>query len=246
LIKTNLGEIHLKQRYSVSTTPFAKKIFVTLFWSFLSMSVNATTLTLDATAKTEVANDEMLVVLAVERDGTDLSALNQTVLAALNSAIAEAKKSPGIKARTGSVTTNPNWNKDGKTSGWKVRGEVILTSQQLPTLGNLIGQLGQKMQISDIQFRLSDQARAEAEKQLLKQVADLFKSKSKDATQALGFTQFNLKELNLSNGYQVNVRPMMRAKGRSADMASMSSAPAPSESGESEVSITISGSIELK
>ncbi len=210
------------------------------------MSISATTLTLDATAKTEVANDEMLVTLAIERDGTDLSAINQTVLSALNSALAEAKKSTGIKARMGSVWTNPNWTKDGKTSGWKVRGEVILTSQQLPILGNLIGQLGQKMQIGDIQFRLSDQARADAEKQLLKQVADQFKSKSKDATQALGFTQFNLKELNLSNGYQVSVRPMMRSKGRGADMASMSSAPAPTESGESEVSITISGSIELK
>ena len=47
-------------------------------------------LALDAQARAAVANDEMVVVLAVERDGAQVGPLNDAVLSQLNAAIAEA------------------------------------------------------------------------------------------------------------------------------------------------------------
>jgi predicted secreted protein len=203
----------------------------------------AATLTLEASAKAQVNNDEMVVMLAIERDGNDLAALNQAVLQALNSGLDEAKKVAQVKARLGNVSTNPNWNAQGRPSGWKVRGEIVLTSGNLAGLGKLAGDLSQRLQLGSIQFRLSDEARNMAEKKLLLEAANAFRARSKEAATALGFNGYTIKDLNLNNGYNVTVRPMAMARGK---IDTMSSAPVPTESGDSEVQVTFNGSIDLK
>ena len=206
----------------------------------------AATLTLEASAKSDVSNDEMVVVMAIERDGADLAAINQAINQALSAAIAEAKKVTGVKARLGSINTNPNWTNQGKPAGWRVRGEVVMTSKELAALGALTGQLGQKLQISSIQFRLSDDSRKDAEKRLIRDAAQAFKDKASDASKALGFANYAIKDIGLNQGFQMSVRPMPMMRGKSDMMSSSSSAPAPTESGESEVIVTFNGSIELK
>jgi predicted secreted protein len=206
------------------------------------------TLALDAQAKLLVANDEMQVIFAVERDGNDLSAMNQTVLQALAAAISDAKKVDGVRARMGTVQTNPNWTPQGKPNGWRVRGEVSLSlqnsSQNFASLGNLAGQLAQKLQLSAINFRLSDEARTVAEKQLIKNAAGAFRAKAQDAALALGYKSFDIREVNLNNGNNIIVRQAPMMKAMRSD--SMSSAPVPSEGGDSEVTVTFSGTVNLK
>jgi predicted secreted protein len=206
------------------------------------------TLTLDAQAKSLVANDEMQVIFAVERDGNDLSAMNQTVLQALAAAISDAKKVEGVRARMGTVQTNPNWTPQGKPNGWRVRGEVSLSlqnsSQNFASLGNLAGQLAQKLQLSGINFKLSDEARTAAEKQLIKNAAGAFRAKAQDAASALGYKSFDIKEVNLNNGNNVVIRQAPMMKAMRSD--SMSAAPVPSEGGDSEVTVTFSGTVNLK
>jgi predicted secreted protein len=206
------------------------------------------TLTLDAQAKALVANDEMQVIFAVERDGNDLSAMNQTVLQALAAAISDAKKVEGVRARMGTVQTNPNWTPQGKPNGWRVRGEVSLSlqnsSQNFASLGNLAGQLAQKLQLSGINFKLSDDARTAAEKQLIKNAAGAFRAKAQDAASALGYKSFDIKEVNLNNGNNVVIRQAPMMKAMRSD--SMSAAPVPSEGSDSEVTVTFSGTVNLK
>jgi predicted secreted protein len=206
------------------------------------------TLTLDAQAKSLVANDEMQVIFAVERDGNDLSAMNQTVLQALAAAINDAKKVDGVRARMGTVQTNPNWTPQGKPNGWRVRGEVSLSlqnsSQNFASLGNLAGQLAQKLQLSGINFKLSDDARTAAEKQLIKNAAGAFRAKAQDAASALGYKSFDIRDVNLNNGNNIIIRQAPMMKAMRSD--SMTAAPVPSEGGDSEVTVTFSGTVILK
>jgi predicted secreted protein len=205
------------------------------------------TLSLDVQAKSLVANDEMQVILAIERDGNDLSAMNQAVLQALASAISDAKKVDGVRARMGTVQTNPNLTPQGKPNGWRVRGEVWLSlqnsAQNFASLGKLAGQLSQKLQLSGINFKLSDDARTAAEKQLIKNAATAFRAKAQEAASALGFKTFDIKELNLSNVDRTIIQQARMAYMRSD---SLSSAPVPSEGGDSEVTVTFSGTVNLK
>ncbi len=197
-------------------------------------------LSLDAQSKLLVANDEMQVVFAIEREGTDLNAMNQAVLQALNSALADAKKVDSVKARMGSVYTNPNYTSAGKTNGWRVRGEISLTSQNFPALGNLAGQLSQRLQIAGVNFRLSDEARLTADKQLIKSAGAAFRAKAQDAVSALGYRSFELREMNLGNSGGAVVRQAQMSKAMRADSASMAT-----EGGESEVTVSFSGTVSL-
>lgn len=227
-----------------------KQFFCVLGFAFACSSSlaqtasRAPTLTLEASARTEVTNDEMVIRLAVEREGTDLNSINQFVLQSLNSGIEQAKKVSDVKATLGSLYTNQNWTPQGRPSGWKVRGEIVLQSKNLAGLGQLAGDLSARMLLAGVQFRLSAEARAQAEKRLLVEAANAFRNRAKEASLALGFKDFAMKDLNLSNGFNVIVRPLL-ARAEMA-MAKTASAAVPTESGESEVVLSFSGSIELK
>jgi predicted secreted protein len=204
----------------------------------------ATKLNLDVVVKTKVANDEMLATFAIERDGTDLAKINEQVLAGLNAALDEVKKLPKIRGRLESVYTNANFTPQGKPNGWRVRGEISMRSKDLPALAGLTGQMAQKLQLSGIQFMLSDEARLAAEKQLLSEAARTFKTKAADATSAFGFTKHRMVELDLGNNSNMVVRPMSRTRAKLDQSMSISSAPV--EGGDSEVLLSVSGTIEMQ
>jgi predicted secreted protein len=203
------------------------------------------TLSLDAQSKVLISNDEMQITFAIEREGNDLAAMNQAVLQALNSAIADAKKADGVKAKIGSVYTNPNWTPQGKPNGYRVRGEVSLNSQNFAAISALSGQLSQRLQLAGVNFRLSDETKTNAERQLIRSAAAAFRAKAQEAAVALGFKGFEMKDINLNNAGNVIVRQQtMMKSARSSD--AMSAAAVPSEGGESEVIVTFSGTVNLK
>ncbi len=201
-------------------------------------------LALDAQARAAVANDEMVVVLAVERDGAQVGALNDAVLSQLNAAIAEARGVEGVKARLGSVYTQPNYTREGKTQGWRVRGEIVLESTRMAALAQLGARLGERMQLAGVQFRLSSERRQAEEKRLIAEAARAFRARAADAAAAFGFAGYELKELALRSGGNVpGPRPMAAMARGGADVAA---APLPTEGGDSDVVVGVSGSVELK
>jgi predicted secreted protein len=200
------------------------------------------TLALDAQARAAVPNDEMVVVLAAERDGAQVGPLNEAVLVQLNAAIAEARGVEGVRARLGSMSTQPSWNRDGRPQGWRVRGEVILESTRIAALAQLGGRLGERMQLAAVQFRLSAERRQTEEKRLVGEAAKAFRARAADAAAAFGFAGYELKELALrGSGTPPGPRPMM-ARAAAADAA----APLPTEAGDSDVVVAVTGTVELK
>lgn len=199
------------------------------------------TVQLEASAKTQVANDEMVVTLGVDQVGPVVGPLNDAVLTALNTAIAQAKSTSGVVPRMGSVSTSPNWD-NGKRSGWHVQGEVILTSKDMKALASLAGKLSESMQLRSMTFQLSEQRRFEEEQKLLGLAAANFKGKAAFAARAFGYNTYVLKDVSVNQAGMAPPPPrpmMMMAKGR-AESASL-----PTEGGDSEVAVTVSGSVVL-
>jgi predicted secreted protein len=201
-------------------------------------------LSLDAQARAAVANDEMVVMLAVERDGAQVGPLNDAVLSQLNSAITEATRVEGVKARLGSIYTQPNYTREGKTQGWRVRGEIVLESTRMPALAQLGARLGERMQLTGVQFRLSSERRQVEERRLIAEAARAFRARAADAAAAFGFAGYELKELALrSGGNPPGPRPMVAMSRGGLDVAA---APLPTEGGDSDVVVGVTGSVELK
>lgn len=200
-------------------------------------------LNIQASAEAKAPMDEMVVVLAVERDGAALGSLNQTVLAETNKALAEARKQSNVSAWLGTVRTHPVWGPQGKPSGWSVRAEVVLESRDFKQLSQFAGELSQKMAISSLSFRLSKEKRAALEQSLLTEVAANFKQKAEAAATALGYTGYAVKEvsLNQSTPGMGQPMPMMLMKSNRAEAVAM-----PTDAGDESVSITMAGAVFLK
>lgn len=112
-------------------------------------------LELQATATGQASNDEMVVHLSAEQSGADIGQLNEKVLQALRTALDTAKGVAGVRARAGSVTTQPIWDKDGKRTGWRVNGAVVLEGADLKATGELAGRLSKDLQLASVQYRLT-------------------------------------------------------------------------------------------
>jgi predicted secreted protein len=206
----------------------------------------APTLQLDAMASATIANDEMVVVLAVDRDGQQLAPINEAVVSQLNTAIAEARRVEGVRARLGSLSTFPNVTREGKPNGWRVRGEVVLESRMLQQLSQLTGRLSEKMQLSSVTFRLSSERRRIEEDRLLSEAAKSFQTKATQAATAFGFKSYQIRDLSLRPGGNFQPRPVYM--GRSAEampMAASAPTPVPTDGGESEVVVSVSGTVDL-
>lgn len=201
------------------------------------------TVHLQAAARSELPNDEMVVQLAVERAGPTTQKLNDEVLNALNLAIVKAKTVNGVKARLGSVTTFPEWDQQGKRTGWRVRGVIMLEGKDLRATGALAGELSADLQIAGVSFRLNEAARAKEESRLLKEAATAFNERAKETAAAFGFSSFELKTLNINHATPDPPRPL-QMEMRAATMASSPSVP--TDGGDATVTLTISGSVELK
>ena len=211
-----------------------------------STQASTPTLQLDAMASATITNDEMVVVLAFERDGQQLAPINEAVVSQLNAAIAEARRVEGVRARLGSLSTFPNFTREGKPNGWRVRGEVVLESRMLQQLAQLSGRLSEKMQLASVAFRLSSERRRTEEDRLLTEAAKSFQNKATQAAAAFGFKSYQIRELSLRPGGNFQPRPVYM--GRSAEampMAASAPPPVPTDGGESEVVVSVGGTVNL-
>ncbi|MFT4103546.1 MAG: SIMPL domain-containing protein [Burkholderiaceae bacterium] len=201
---------------------------------------------LGADARSTVANDEMIVILSVDRDGPQVAPLNEAVLTELNAAIAQARRSPSVKAKLAGVYTNPLYGNQGKPTGYRVSGRIELVSNDFPALSALAGDLGQRLSFGGVSFRLTPQRRAQEEQVLTKAAADAFRAKAQGAARAFDFESYEIRKL--SGGGELHAPPMprMRAMAAPAAEAFKAATPVPEDGGESEVVVTISGEVELR
>ena len=204
-------------------------------------------LTLDASARAAVANDEMQVTLAAEQDGTQLAQLNEAVLMQLNAALREAQDTPGVRARLGSLWTQPQLSRDGRPAGWQVRGEVVLESGDQPALGQLARRLAERLQLAGVQFRLSEARRRQEQTRLLAEAAANFRQRAADAATAFGFAGYDLREMTLNGAARSQPpRPLAMPRMAESGAAMAAAAPLPAEGGDSDVVMSVSGAVELK
>lgn len=228
-----------------SRHPLVPRLFAIALVLAAGVARAGPTLTLSAEARARVANDEMTVSMAIEREGAQPGLPNEQVSRELTEAIERAKKAPGVQARLGSIWTQPMVNAQGRVTGYRVRGEVVLTSGDFAELGQLAGTLGARMMIAGVGFQLSRARRDEERTRLIAQAATAFRAKAQATAVALGLRDYELRALTLNDGAGPQPR-YMAAPMAMADGARAAAAPLPAEGGESEIVVGLTGSVELR
>ena len=103
----------------------------------------------------------------------------------------------------------------------------------------------QSMAVSDVSFGLSREARAKAEGEAQSQAIEQFKTRAAELSKAFGFASYGLREVSVSgSGISVVPQGMRMAREKMASFAS--DAPVPVQPGREQVSISVSGTVQMR
>jgi predicted secreted protein len=201
---------------------------------------------LQAQGSLEVQQDLLLITMNTTRDGADATVVQTQLKAALDAALAEAKKAaqPGqLDVRTGNFSLYPRHGRDGKISGWQGSTELVLEGRDFARISQLAGRIN-TLTLGNVSFGLSREARARVEAEVTAQAIERFRAKAQDISKGFGFAGFTVREVSVNandQGFVGRPRMMaMEAKAMSAD------APVPVEAGRSTVVVNVAGSVQMK
>ena len=202
-------------------------------------------LQLSAMGTVEVQQDLLGLRLTATRDGAEAATVQAQLKAALEAALTEAKKTalPGqLDVRTGSFGLYPRYGAEGRISGWQGNAELVLEGRDFPRITQAAARI-QTMTMGHVSFGLSREQRAKVEGDAQAQAIERFKAKAGELARGFGFSGYTLREISVNandQGFQQPMRAMAQAKSVRAD------APLPVEAGRSAVTVTVSGSVQMR
>jgi predicted secreted protein len=216
--------------------------WLAVFLSFSAFAAETPTIIdLSAEASRPAANDLVRATVSVDAAGPTIGELAKQVNNQIADALKVAKGYPSIKTQSGASNTYPSYSKLGKIESWRMHSELSVESGDPAALSELLGKLQTALAVSNVAMQPSPETRKKAENEAMLDALDAFKVRAKVLADALG-KPYSIKQLTVSTNGRI-VQPMYR----SAAKAIMSEAtPMPIESGESQVSASVSGQIELE
>ena len=192
---------------------------------------------LEAQASREVENDQLVAVLAVEQHGPDPAALADAVNRRMAEALKRAGAVPAVKARSGNYQTFPRYDRNQRIEGWQVSQELRLESADFDAVTRLIGGLQEHLVVRSMAVRLSPEARRAAEDALIAEAIAAFRARAELVREAMKAGGYRVRSLTLGTPGGSPPRPL--------EMRAMA-APVALEAGVSQVTMTASGSIQLR
>ena len=200
-----------------------------------------TLIDLSAEASRSAPNDMARTTVYAEVRGPNPAELAKQVNSTIDTALQTAKAFTKIKTQSSGTHTYPTYGKEGRISGWRMRSELLLESRDMTALSELLGKLQETLAVNRLVLQPSPETRKKAEEAAMLEAIAAFQAKANLIAGALK-KSYCIRQMNIGNAGQPPVVPMMM---RSARMDAAEAAPAPIEAGESMVSVTISGQIEL-
>ena len=190
-------------------------------------------------AQRSVANDLGRATAYAEYNGADAADVARRVNTAIAAALATAKGQPGVSVRTGNSHTYPIYTKGGRNiEGWRMRSELLLESRDAAALSTLLGKLQTQLAVSQVGFVPAPETRRAAEDEAALEAIATFQAKAARYATALK-KPYRIRSMNIGGGSQFP-QPLFRGAMMAAEAA-----PMPVEAGESNVTVSINGQIEL-
>ena len=203
-------------------------------------------LQLTASGTVEVQQDLLSLTLTTTHEGADANVVQAQLKAALDAALAEARKAaqPGqLDLRTGNFALYPRYEQKGnRISGWRGTAELVLQGRDFPRITQTAARI-QTMTLGGVSFGLSREQRAKVEGEAQALAIERFKAKAAELARSFGFSGYGLREVSVNSNDQGFIPRMRLAEAAQAPGVGM---PVPVEAGKSAVTVTLSGSVQLR
>lgn len=220
-----------------------KKTLFSLFAAGLVASAQAGALVdLSAEASRPAANDMVRASVYSEASGVNPADLARQVNGNIAEALKIIREKKGVTVKTGSQSTYPIYTQSRKIDGWRMRSELLIESKDFGAVSELLGRLQQmRLAVGDIAQMPAPETRRQAEDEAMREAIRAFQNRAAVVGEQLG-KAWQIKQMHINQGGSMPV-PLMR--GARAAMMAAEAAPAPIEAGESTITTSISGQIEL-
>lgn len=187
-------------------------------------------------------NDLGNVTAYTEMSGTDPAEVAGRVKTAIAEGLALAKAQPGIAVKSGNTHTWPIYAKGGRSiESWRMRSEILLESRDPAALSTAVGALQATLAIGGIQFMPAPDTRRKAENDAALEAIAAFRTQAARIAATLK-KSYRIRQISVNaNGHFPQPRPLARG----AAMMAAEAAPMPAEAGDSTLTTTVSGKIEL-
>lgn len=196
---------------------------------------------LQAQQSESVSNDTMHVTLNTYAEMQDPAKLAARINQEMDWALEKAKQYSDIKVSTGSYQTWPVTRKE-VTTGWRGQQNLMLEGRDTELLSQLTGELQKKLKIKSMSFSVSDEKRIAVENRLIDAALNAFKVRALIVGENLDARGYRIVDINVGASAQ---RPPVMYQARVATMAMESNDSVAVEGGESDVQVSVSGTIEL-
>jgi predicted secreted protein len=188
-----------------------------------------------------VSNDIMHVTLGTSGESRDPAELAAHINDDMNWALKIAKGYTGVTAGTGSYQTYPVYEQ-AVLKRWRAQQNLELQGKDSRRMGQLVGELQARLQVKSMSFSVSDAKRSGVENRLISLALDAFKRRADIVVNNLQASGYRVVDISINTSSPRPPTPypvgMMAAQSRVES-------PVAVEAGESEVGVTVSGTIEL-
>ena len=203
---------------------------------------------LSAMGSIEVEQDWLQLTLSATREGNEAAAVQRQLQQVMERAMVSLRsqaKAQDMQVRSGSFGVYPRHGNDGKIKGWQGRAEVVLEGRDFARITQSAAQVD-GMAIANLGFGLSKEGRAKGEEQAQAQAIAQFKQRASQLAQQVGFASYTLREVQV-NSQEGDSMPRMYRTAMVAASPKMEAAdPVAVEAGKEQVTVNISGSVQLQ
>lgn len=210
--------------------------------------VPANVVVISASGQLDVPQDWLTMTLSTSRDGSEAATVQNQLRQAVDAALAIAKPAAVARqmdVRTGSFGVYPRHGSNGRITGWQGSAELVLEGRDFLRISSTAGKIP-SMGIGQVVFSLSSEAQQKLESEAQAMAIDRFKARASEVAKGFGFSGYTLREVSVSSADQ-GERPVYgRPMAAQAKVSMASDAPLPVEAGKSQVTVTVSGSIQLR
>lgn len=201
-------------------------------------------ISLRAEVSQTVNHDTLRVTFYTEAQDADPGKLAEQITRQLNQGLETARQTEGVRVSSGNRSSHPVYDEKRQSiTGWRERGEIIVEGSDFAEIAQLTSRMLGNLALGDMQFSLSPAGRRATEDELIKQAIDAFRNRADIATRALGGGSYQIVSLGLNS--QFAPPPMMFRGAAKMAMADMEMSTPSLEGGQSDVTVSADGVIEV-
>ena len=207
-------------------------------------NLNYGVVSFSASATDTVKRDLMTATLAIREQGADRQKVSNAVTERSNRVLAALKKYSDLNGALNSRHTYPVYENNRKNPVWHDMADITVKSTDFAAMSRFLAAVQDDAAIGDLHFSVSDSVQQKTRERLLNRAIGNFKQQAQVITNAMGGKGYKIVQMDLNGGNVMVFRSAVRSApmmAKGAEAAQMDI-----ESGDSEVRVDISGSIQVQ